>query len=93
MMKKIVIYAMHDIINSNDTFTSEFVGELLKYLDRIKDQWEKPFCLINISLAAIRCFTMANDSSLPKIYNLLKKIRDIGMKWFIGINEMLNSVI
>ena len=83
----------HDIINSNDIFTSEFVDELLKYLERIKDQWEKPFCLISISLAAIRCFTLVKDSSLPLIYNLLKKIRDIGMEWFIRINKVLDDVM
>ena len=72
----------HDIINSNDIFTSELVNELLQYLKRIKDQWEKPFCLINVSLAAIRCFTLAKDSSLPSIYPLLKEIRKTGVEWF-----------
>ena len=83
----------HDIINSNDIFTSELVNELLQYLKRIKDQWEKPFCLINVSLAAIRCFTLAKDSSLPSIYPLLKEIRKTGVEWFERINNVLDDVM
>ena len=83
----------HSIINSNDIFTSELVNELLQYLKRIKDQWEKPFCLINVSLVTIRCFTLAKDSSLPSIYLLLKEIRKIGMEWFERINNVLDDVM
>ena len=83
----------HDIINSNAVFTTELVNELKNYLKRINSQWEKPFCLINVSLAAIRCFILAKDSSLPSICVLLKEIRETGMKWINRINVVLDGVM
>ena len=83
----------HSVLYDNEIFTSSFVNELGNYLERIKDQWEKPFCLINTALVAIRCFTVAKLSLKDEIISLLRDIRNIGIIWIEKINCVLSKAL